>query len=160
METIIIAIVIGIISSIYNQFKNQSREQKKQSPAKPFTAGGLPYPKRQEATIHKENKRPESEKRKREPKDISDEIEAKYADQKRKVEEQVIALKKQQSVIEQKARQIRNSVENSHLSFSPAGKDNANELFTAEEANLLNGIIFSEILGPPRTKRPHSYKRR
>lgn len=160
METIIIAIVIGIISSIYSQFKNQSGDKKKQSPAKPFTAGDLPYPRKQDATIQKENNRPESEKRKRERKDLSDEIEAKYADHKKKAEEQIIALKKQQSVIEQKAKKIRNSVENSHLSFSNAGQDHVNQLLSTEESNLLNGIILSEILGPPRSKRPYNYKRR
>lgn len=145
METIIIAIVIGIISSIYNQIKNQNGNQKKPSTAKPFTAGGPRNPKRQEVTVHKEMERPEREKKKQRPIAHLGEIEAKYAEEKKKAEEQIIALKKQQAAIEQKARQIRNSVENSDLSISNIAHIDSNKSISVEESNLLNGIIFRKF---------------
>jgi uncharacterized protein YfcZ (UPF0381/DUF406 family) len=157
METIIIAVVLGIISSIYNQFKKQNGEQRKQAPPKPFTASGPPYPTSREATNQKQMKRPDSEKKIRSQKALSADIKAKkIVDQKKKAEEQIIALTKQKAEIEQKAIEIQNHVE----SLSNAARNEAKIPLSVEKSNLLNGIIFSEILGPPRSKRPHSFRRR
>lgn len=93
----------------------------------------------------------EEEKRKLEAK--SRKIEEEYKQRKQQAEQSMKALQNQQRAAERKARAISKTAVNTTAGY-PAEASGAGK-FEPRKQSLVDGIIWSEILGPPRAKNPH-----
>ncbi|MBG9445615.1 hypothetical protein [Cytobacillus firmus] len=97
------------------------------------------------AEVLKEEKRKLTEKSKR--------IEEDYKQRKQQAEQSMKALQSQQRAAERKASAISRTAANSKTGYpveaSGSGK------FEPQKQSLVDGIIWSEVLGPPRSKNPH-----
>ncbi|NUH82244.1 hypothetical protein HUN92_00400 [Bacillus firmus] len=97
------------------------------------------------AEVLKEEKRKLTEKSRR--------IEEDYRQRKQQAEQSMKALQSQQRAAERKASAISRIATNTKTGYpveaSGAGK------FEPQKQSLVDGIIWSEILGPPRSKNPH-----
>ena len=93
----------------------------------------------------KEEYRQQEEKAKR--------IEEEYRQRKQQAEESMKALQNQRRAAERKASKIANTASNTNAEHrkEPSGAGS----FEFRKQSLADGIIWSEILGPPRSKNPH-----
>jgi hypothetical protein len=83
-------------------------------------------------------------------------IEQEYLNKKIEAERAVAVLKKEQTRISEKVSRM-NSVERIHSTFIEEEKKTTEKgmSVTLDQKNLVEGIILSEILGPPRARKPH-----
>ncbi|MCM3705205.1 MULTISPECIES: hypothetical protein [Cytobacillus] len=96
------------------------------------------------AEVLEEEKRKLAEKSRR--------IEQEYRQRKQQAEQSMKALQSQQRAAERKASAISRTAANTKaypVEASGAGK------YEPQKQSLVDGIIWSEILGPPRSKNPH-----
>jgi uncharacterized protein HemX len=93
----------------------------------------------------KEEYRQQEEKAKR--------IEEEYRQRKQQAEESMKALQNQRRAAERKASKIAKTASNTNAEHrkEPSGAGS----FEFRKQSLADGIIWSEILGPPRSKNPH-----
>ncbi|MBG9654783.1 hypothetical protein ACFRCQ_00020 [Cytobacillus firmus] len=142
----ILIAVIAFISSFFKKRKEEkpvkqaprSVQQENRAQAESSADPAL-------AEVLKEEKRKLTEKSRR--------IEEDYRQLKQQAEQSVKALQSQQRAAERKASAISRTAANSKTGYpveaSGAGK------FEQQKQSLVDGIIWSEILGPPRSKNPH-----
>lgn len=97
------------------------------------------------AEVLKEEKRKLTEKSRR--------IEEDYRQRKQQAEQSMKALQSQQRAAERKASAISRTAANTKTGY-PVEASEA-EKFEPQKQSLVDGIIWSEILGPPRSKNPH-----
>ncbi|MBN8200593.1 MULTISPECIES: hypothetical protein [Bacillaceae] len=93
----------------------------------------------------KEEKRQQAEKARR--------IEEEYRQRKQKAEESMKALQNQRRAAERKTNALARSASNKNAEY-PKEASGAGSLEPRKQS-LVDGIIWSEILGPPRSKNPH-----
>jgi flagellar biosynthesis GTPase FlhF len=98
------------------------------------------------AEVLEEEKRKLTEKSRR--------IEEEYRQRKQQAEQRMKALQNQQRAAERKASAISKTASNTKKGY-PAEASGAGK-FEPRKQSLVDGIIWSEILGPPRSKNPHS----
>lgn len=98
----------------------------------------------------KEEYRQQEEKAKR--------IEEEYRQRKQQAEESMKALQNQRRAAERKASKIAKTASNTNAEHrkEPSGAGS----FEFRKQSLADGIIWSEILGPPRSKNPHRFLNR
>jgi hypothetical protein len=135
---LIIAVLIGIISSLFNKAKGQTKANPK--PPKPFVEN-TPLP---EITNFEEVRE--------EPVRTLD---TEYRDMKKEAEAKIAALKQQQKRFEQKAERMNSTTRmNQSVRSNPTATNNK-ATFQVDKEKLADAVIWSEILGPPRSKKPH-----
>lgn len=80
-------------------------------------------------------------------------IEEEYRQRKQQAEESMKALQNQRRAAERKASKIAKTASNTNAEHrkEPSGAGS----FEFRKKSLVDGIIWSEILGPPRSKNPH-----
>lgn len=148
MEFIIIAL-IGIISSLYKRMKeNNNNNNQKNRPQR--TSASFPKKTVEEKPLHVPIDVQNIEKERVES------IEKEYLKRKKQAEESMRALQEQKRAAQLKVQTFRNEATKSNdRSFHKADKEETAFTSTSKQT-LVNGVIWSEILGPPRSKRPHS----
>jgi hypothetical protein len=141
METILFLIIVGILSSIFGKAKGKSNHER----TKPFTAKGFTDIRHQveQQMMNKPRKSGQistGQPAKADTKLPS--IEGKYLEIKQKP---VVPIKQQELPIESTLLKV----------------DSADvSLEKPEEKTILNGIIWAEILGEPRAKKPYFSRNR
>jgi hypothetical protein len=152
LETILFLIIVGVISTIFG--KTKSIQGKSQN--KPFSIGNM----KDIRTLFDEytNEKPretfsvETKTHTEVPQNVIKDIEKEYV----QVRQESEARRTRMAVTRQQAERV----------IAPTTKVNQQETtipvaFENPDANtIVNGIIWSEILGEPRAKRPYDSKRR
>lgn len=147
----LLVILIGLISSLFKRMKGTQEEPRK-SQSKPFVESGpfdFEQP-RQEQPVQRMEPAPQQTY---EPNPLG-KIEKEFLEKKKQAEEKLAALKKQQVTAQKKAETIQshrrlNQVKEKIETSEP-------ETVHVDNQKLVDAVIWSEILGPPRSRRPHS----
>ncbi|RBP94094.1 hypothetical protein DFO70_105338 [Cytobacillus firmus] len=141
-------ILIALIAFISSFFKKKKKEkpvkqtprslQQEQQAERTSADSALPV------TL-KEEYRQQAEKARR--------IEEEYRQRKQQAEESMKALQNQRRAVERKASTLAKTASNTNAEQpkEPSGAGS----FELRKQSLVDGIILSEILGPPRSKNPH-----
>ncbi|WP_077214019.1 hypothetical protein [Bacillus dakarensis] len=136
-------IVIWVISSLFN--KGKSKKKTKTDTAKPFVEN-IPFP--------------SFEDLKKEPEVIADaepaisNIEEIYSEKKKRAEAQLAELKDKQRRASEKAERAA-SVSRLNQQRKKPEASYSEKAFLIEKEKVAEAIVWSEILGPPRAKKPH-----
>ena len=133
---IFLVIVIGLISSLYKQLKRGVPEDGKQHPRGPFTQTTQPI-----------NSRPVERKKPVVRNKPLDEV---FLEAKRMVEKPPI---KQQIENRTAAKEV--PARNPVTPIAPNKGTNKESSHVINKSRLVDGVIWSEVLGPPRSKKPH-----
>lgn len=135
----IIVVLIGIISSLFNKAKGQSKGNPSQP--KPF-AESTPIP--QEPSFDDF------------PEEPIRAFEADYNEMKKEAEKKIRALREQQKRYEERAARLNSeAVMSEPKTTAPSTGKVENASLEVDREKLADAVIWSEILGPPRSKRPH-----
>ena len=134
---IFLVIVIGLISSLYKQLKKGGPEDGKQHPRGPFTQTTQPI-----------NSRPVERNR---PVVRSKPLDEVFHEVKRMVEKTPIV-----QPIENRTAAKVVSARNPVTPIDPNKGTNKQSSHVITKTRLVDGVIWSEVLGPPRSRKPHS----
>jgi Fe2+ transport system protein B len=144
----IIVVLIGIISSLFNRMKSSAEEPKRQ-PVRPVQNRPAQA---QSTTMEEKIERPYVH---REEKSVMvtdtplNEIQEKYAEKKKAAEERLKQLEQQKAVTEKRAARM-----NSQVTRVVHKQSSRSERLSPNKEKLVDAVVWSEILGPPRAKRP------
>lgn len=144
----LLIILIGIISSLLKKDKKEDRKKPRGTlEPKPFVEGKrLPEPEIFRIPKEKPVQKVEVPRTKA--------IEKDYVNKKKEAEKRITALKEQQSkILEEERGSVATHNTPTHQKKAELSKSDTPMSFN--EGNLIEGIIMSEVLGPPRSKRPH-----
>ncbi|MEC1155290.1 hypothetical protein AB1L05_05405 [Cytobacillus horneckiae] len=160
---LLIVVLIGIITSVFGN-KSKQEQQKQQQKQKQ-------QQQRQQETRQQQTMSAEVEREERKPiadvnedqlkkyaKEVSTHYEAEISDRKQEVEEKIAALRKQRKQAEKKANAFLSSTEKG-ASSSLSGNVKQPSM-TVGSQKLVDAVIWSEILGPPRSMKPHRARQR
>lgn len=132
----ILIVLIGIISSL---FKKKKVEEKSKSPnPKPFVES-MPFPEPDIVQEFEYTHIPEQE--------VASELDA----EKKQLEEEIASLKKQKQSLTKETERLKSIDRTQQVSFTP--KETSTP--STQEQTLVEAVIWSEILGPPRSRKPH-----
>lgn len=158
---LLIVVLIGIITSIFGN-KSKQEQQKQQQKQKQ-------QQQRQQETRQQQTMSAEVEREERKPiadvnedqlkkyaKEVSTHYEAEISDRKQEVEEKIAALRKQRKQAEKKANAFLSSTEKGASSSLNVKQPS----MTVGSQKLVDAVIWSEILGPPRSMKPHRARQR
>lgn len=142
-------ILIALLAFISSFFKKKKGEQP-ENPNRPPQQRPQPQAERPavEASIEealKEEKRQQAERASR--------IEEEYRRRKQQAEESMRTLQNQKRAAEKKVNSLREPA--AKLVERPQTQKQTSGQFTPQKQALVDGVIWSEILGPPRAKNPH-----
>ncbi|WP_102274519.1 hypothetical protein [Cytobacillus massiliigabonensis] len=146
-------IVIGIITSIFNKATGNQGKQKGRQQRQPIQP---------QKDVNHSNSSPRREAKKNDalpaipiPKKVINNIEKEYAERKKQAEETLHALKDTKRTLENKTQSFQTvSVRRSRRSDFISKKEEK-PAFTIEKQKLAEGVVWAEILGPPRALNPH-----
>ncbi|WP_064091448.1 hypothetical protein [Rossellomorea aquimaris] len=141
METLIFAILIGIISTIFNKVKDASPKDK---PVKPTPIQSAPT--NQSSEMEKESSRD----RERRPSDRRSSLQTRFEEKKKEIE----STYQKQDV--RSSRRIGGS--NDKVKKKSNEKTPTVSLGFDNPDDIVKGFIFSEVLGPPKSKKLHHRK--
>ncbi|WP_019154560.1 hypothetical protein [Robertmurraya massiliosenegalensis] len=145
----IIIILLGILSSLFKKNKEQPTNKRPTRQASPTSTESSP-PSNPMAEIFKEFIEVEEEKP---AKPLYNE----YIDTKKEAEAKIAALREQQKQYAERANRM-NTQSRMNIETKPimvTETTNSGRTFNVEGEKLADAIIWSEILGPPRAKKPH-----
>ncbi|MBU8879437.1 hypothetical protein BGM26_10620 [Bacillus sp. FJAT-29790] len=149
---IILFLIITAISTLFKKRKEKENNNRKtapnqqQTPMRPSTEKPIQDP-------YFEARKFEDEEI--QARNVTDLIEKEYLEKKKRAEAKIKALKEQQRNAEKKAQAIQATAPIRTLQpSSPLERENKANQSTREQ-KLVDGIIWSEILGPPRARNPH-----
>lgn len=139
---IIMIILIGIISSFFKKTKNETKPNPKQP--KPFIES---LPKRVSEVLQEFELSPDESPKK---------LQTGYEEAKKQADMKIASLEEQQMKYMEKVEQLEIEKEKSLRNALKLDEqaDTVNTLAVDKE-KLVDAIIWSEILGPPRAKKPH-----
>ncbi|MBW3113065.1 MULTISPECIES: hypothetical protein [Bacillaceae] len=153
MEPLIIAILIGLITSIFNKVKQPPSNKPRQKPIQTASPPSPPAHDSRGRGTERERERTRQNKPRssREPmKEVVSSIQARLEDKKRAAES--TSLKEQEERYSRKleahhtrAAKIRDGSRSLKLDFK-------------NEDDIVKGFIYSEVFGPPRSKKRHHQK--
>ncbi|MFE8695385.1 hypothetical protein ACFYKT_03315 [Cytobacillus sp. FJAT-53684] len=146
-------VLVAIITALFNKGKGKNQEKNnhlpKRQPVQTKQSKGYPM----SAPVQEARK---SEKPSRMPRKVMDNIEREYLDRKKQVEAELKARKDQQSVTENRTRSfMQTTADQSKNNIAPPLEKERKTAISIEKQKLVDGIIWSEILGPPRALNPH-----
>ena len=157
MEPLIIAILIGLITTIFNKVKespsNKPVRQKPIQTASPVPPSPQPDRRGRERERERARTRPREPRGYNEPlKEAASSIQTRFEDKKREAESTYVSLQKQE---ERYSRKLE-----AHQTRAKKIRENANPLTIdfKNEDDIVKGFIFSEVFGPPRSKKRHHQK--
>ncbi len=149
---LLIIIILALISSAFKKGVSGEEKRKTARPSGPFPENPLPvepepmmFPKFEPEPQMPVFEEPPAEKS--------------FREKRKQIEEKLAALKEQEAALAEKAERIHNFAEIEtqwqHMKKEKAAKREAEFPLELDKPGLVNGIILSEVLGPPRAKRPH-----
>jgi hypothetical protein len=144
LEAIAIAIIVAIIGAIANKKKLEKTNGGKQvsNPMTLFGKMNQPLEREKTSTVQPTLKNVDKEKM-----EVNHQV---YRDDKLDLEIQADHLKNQEEYYIKKLEATKKQVERV--------KKDGNFLLLSDKKDIVNGIILSEVLGPPRSKRPYHRK--
>ncbi|PFG05655.1 hypothetical protein [Bacillus sp. es.034] len=153
MEPLIIAILIGIITSIFNKMKqppsNKPVRQKPIQTASP--ASSEPVGRGRERGERERTARRESRTYREPVKEAVSSIQTRFEDKKKEAESTYSSLQKQE---ERYSRKLE-----AHQNRAKRIRENSNLILDFKnEDDIVKGFIFSEVFGPPKSKKRHHQK--
>ncbi|WP_201713538.1 hypothetical protein [Rossellomorea arthrocnemi] len=154
MEPLIIAILIGLITTIFNKVKESpSNKPVRQKPIQTATPAS-PQPDRRgrEAGGRERTRRREPRSNKDPVKESALSIQTRIGDNKREPESAYSSLQKQEERYSRKVEANHNRARKIREASHPLTIDFKNE------DDIVKGFIFSEVFGPPRSKKRHHQK--
>lgn len=138
----ILVILIGIISSFFKKSKNEPKPNTKQP--KSFVES---IPKRIQDVLE------EFEKSQADP---ARTLQTDYLEAKKQAEAKINQLQEQQKKYMEKVEELETEKQRKrHVAAHVENEIGTNNSFTLDKEKLVDAIIWSEILGPPRSKKPH-----
>lgn len=146
---LLLFIILALISAVFK--REGSREEKRKT-----VPPGNPFPEPEPLDIPEPKMipdfEPEQDRRAAEmppPRDI-------FREERIKIEEKLAELEKQESELAEKAELIKQAARR-HLREEGREQAGGEEkgILDLDQKSLVNGLILSEVLGPPRAKRPH-----
>lgn len=146
-NTWLIFIVIAIFTSLLNKAKgNQGKQNSRQR---------QPIQPRNVANQQKSGPIQEARNHDVTPVIPKRNIEKEYADRKKQAEEQMQVLKDKQKVLEKSAQSLQaaSAMRSKRVDSSP--KKEGKPAISIEKQKLVDGVVWAEILGPPRALSPH-----
>ncbi|OXS62998.1 hypothetical protein B0G93_104152 [Bacillus sp. V-88] len=153
MEPLIIAILIGIITSIFNKMKqppsNKPVRQKPIQTASP--ASPEPVGRGRERVERERTGRREPRSYKEPVKEAVSSIQTRLEDKKRETESTYSSLQKQEERYSRKLEAHQNRAKRIRENSGPI-------LDFKNEDDIVKGFIFSEVFGPPKSKKRHHQK--
>lgn len=146
---LLIIIILALISAVFK--RDGSREEKRRTVPPPF-----PFPEREPLDIPEPVMFPESEPEQgRRVREVSPSGDI-FREERKNIEEKLAEFKKQEAELANKAERMKDAIagkmreeERKKLDWDEKG------FLDFDQKTLLSGIVFSEVLGPPRAKRPH-----
>ena len=153
MEPLIIAILIGLITSIFNKVKQPPSNKPRQKPIQTASPASPSTHDRRDRGTERERERTRQRKPRtsREPmKEAVSSIQTRLEDKKRAVES--TSLKEQEERYSRKLEAHHARASKIREGSSPLKLDFKNE------DDIVKGFIFSEVFGPPRSKKRHHQK--
>ncbi|WP_174730154.1 hypothetical protein [Mesobacillus harenae] len=149
---IIIMIILGIISTIFGRIKGENQEEQKKRGTRPAQpARPVSQPAR---TEYREVSPAEPSRPQRNPVEETlhtpEKIQNVYEEKRREAEERIKQLNSQ-------AQRIKNSQKRNQPkeeSVETFQRERRNAVLHPDKSTLVDGIIWSEVLGPPRAKKP------
>ncbi|KOP83494.1 hypothetical protein ACFFHH_09715 [Cytobacillus solani] len=144
-------IVIGIITSIFNKLTGNQGKQKSRPQRQPIQP--------QKGANHSTSS-PIREVKKNEalpaiPKKVINNIEKEYAERKKQAEETLHSLKDKQRALENKTQSLLAVSERGSMRLDFNSEKDEKPSFLIEKQKLAEGVVWAEILGPPRALNPH-----
>jgi hypothetical protein len=154
MEPLIIAILIGLITSIFNKVKESPSNKPVRQ--KPIQTASPPPSEPRERGRERERERPVRSRVPREYKeplkDAASSIQSRFEEKKKEAESTYIDLQKKEErysrrleAHQTRAKKIRDKSSTLNIDFK-------------NEDDIVKGFIFSEVFGPPRSKKRHHQK--
>ncbi|MGM0864430.1 MAG: hypothetical protein ACQEWF_07130 [Bacillota bacterium] len=154
MEPLIIAILIGLITSIFNKVKESPSNKPVRQ--KPIQTASPPPSEPRERGRERERERPARSRVPREYKeplkDAASSIQSRFEEKKKEAESTYIDLQKKEErysrrleAHQTRAKKIREKSSTLNIDFK-------------NEDDIVKGFIFSEVFGPPRSKKRHHQK--
>jgi hypothetical protein len=155
MEPLIIAILIGLITSIFNKVKESpSNKPVRQKPIQ--TASPPPSEPRERGRERERERRPARSRVPREYKeplkDAASSIQSRFEEKKKEAESTYIDLQKKEERYSRRLEAHQNRAKKIRDKSSTLNIDFKNE------DDIVKGFIFSEVFGPPRSKKRHHQK--
>ncbi|MCC5801519.1 hypothetical protein FHE72_15280 [Rossellomorea vietnamensis] len=153
MESLILFILIGIITSIFNKMKqppsNKPVRQKPIQTASP--ASPEPVGRGRERVERERTGRREPRSYKEPVKEAVSSIQTRLEDKKRETESTYSSLQKQEERYSRKLEAHQNRAKRIRENSGPI-------LDFKNEDDIVKGFIFSEVFGPPKSKKRHHQK--
>ncbi|MCA0147555.1 MULTISPECIES: hypothetical protein [Rossellomorea] len=153
MESLILFILIGIITSIFNKMKqppsNKPVRQKPIQTASP--ASPEPVGRGRERVERERTGRREPRSYKEPVKEAVSSIQTRLEDKKRETESAYSSLQKQEERYSRKLEAHQNRAKRIRENSGPI-------LDFKNEDDIVKGFIFSEVFGPPKSKKRHHQK--
>jgi phenylalanyl-tRNA synthetase alpha subunit len=151
MEPLIIAILIGLITTIFNKVKESpSKKPVRQKPIQTASPASSQPERRGRETERERMRRREP---KREPvKEAASSIQTRFEDKKKETESNYASLQKKEERYSRKLEAHQTRARKIREGDHPLTIDFKNE------DDIVKGFIFSEVFGPPRSKKGHHQK--
>ncbi|PFA64449.1 hypothetical protein CN378_14760 [Bacillus sp. AFS015802] len=150
MEPLIIAILIGLITSIFNKVKQPPSNKPRQKPIQTASPASS-QPERSRDTGRERTRRREPRSYQEPVKEAVSSIQTRLEDKMRETESTYSSLQKQE---ERYSRKLE-----AHQTKARKIRDNGRRLIDFQnEDDIVKGFIFSEVFGPPRSKKHHHRK--
>ena len=153
MEPLIIAILIGLVTSIFNKVKQPPSNKPRQKPIQTASPASPSTHDRRDRGVERERERARQSmpRSTREPmKEAVSSIQTRLEDRKREAE--ITSLKEQEERYSRKLEAHQTRVRKIREDHRPLTLDFKNE------DDIVKGFIYSEVFGPPRSKKRHHQK--
>lgn len=152
---LLIIIIIGAIASALKRGKSEE-EQRKNVPQRRPASEGKPLEEPGSMIF------PRQEPNSRPIKSQASRAEKQFSEKRKQIENRMAVLKEQELELAEKAEHINKNVEHLQSERLVRRTDSKqSHSIGLDKESMVNGIILSEILGPPRAKQPHrSFSRR
>ncbi|MCA1058007.1 hypothetical protein LCL96_03635 [Rossellomorea aquimaris] len=153
MEPLIIAILIGLVTSIFNKVKQPPSNKPRQKPIQTASPASPSTHDRRDRGVERERERARQSKPRstREPmKEAVSSIQTRLEDRKREAE--ITSLKEQEERYSRKLEAHQTRARKIREDHRPLTLDFKNE------DDIVKGFIYSEVFGPPRSKKRHHQK--
>ncbi|WP_147532403.1 hypothetical protein [Bacillus marasmi] len=151
----ILVILIGIISSLFKKNKEAQQEKQKGNKPKPVRTEEAPAPVRKNRPSRAQQQNPSKSPRSKQPRQTSRERDLARENQTDVMDQRYAALKIHQeepyhtnSAMESAPTQERNLIYRDD-------EQNKQRTLNVDSNALVDGLIWSEVLGPPRAKKAH-----
>ncbi|OAT84280.1 hypothetical protein A6P54_03045 [Bacillus sp. MKU004] len=142
MEGLIVAVIIGLVTAIFNRVKDSSSQESRPKP-KPISTGSP-------AQTYREEPRTKREPVREEPVYT---LQSQFEEKKKDIESKYAQMKKQENDYKEQVKMQRSKVKS-----IKERKESQYSIDFGNQDDIVKGLIFSEVFGPPRAKKANHRK--